>query len=559
MPDTFGEGTFGQGSFGGENVIYDPSRTYSTGTYGSGTYGAELAIPPDPAPPSTPPVITPIPAFIPGEPKASVYKLYVRDGKLNRVAEVTDFDSFEAIIRYNDLGTWSLTIPASTPAAQYLKFVNNLSTEYLTPGIILTRDGDVLMSGVVKKKKLVTNDKGDKYTFSGVDDNGLLADRDARPNRAGQDYSSQISDNRTGDASSVLMHFVRANAGDQSERERPIPGLILGPNYGYGKTVSGQAQWQTLLALLQAVSADGGVRFRLHQPSVGANYLQFDVDHASDRTGSIIFSRELGTIASATIIEEVSAINAIVGGGKGEGVLRSFSEDRDDRSIRRYGRIERFQDIRDVENAFIHDRIDAMLDQLRERLTVSVVPVETATTQFGRTYGLGDIVTLKADDLILQPTINQVKITIDDNGAVILPELTTSPAAPPNAFGGVAKALETRISTIERTTGTPTAGYWIETWKGSLDQLPSTHVLCDGNNGTPDLRDAMILGAGNKFAVGAHDGTATSSGETGNAKSSSSYTKTFGSLSSGSDIELAKGEHRHIMPYYALAFVMRKK
>lgn len=42
-------------------------------------------------------------------------------------------------------------------------------------------------------------------------------------------------------------------------------------------------------------------------------------------------------------------------------------------------------------------------------------------------------------------------------------------------------------------------------WSGTADNIPTGWQLCDGTNGTPDLRDKFVLGAG----------TAHSAGETG--------------------------------------------
>ncbi|WP_372519809.1 phage baseplate protein [Candidatus Ruminimicrobiellum ovillum] len=38
-------------------------------------------------------------------------------------------------------------------------------------------------------------------------------------------------------------------------------------------------------------------------------------------------------------------------------------------------------------------------------------------------------------------------------------------------------------------------------WSGSINDIPAGWVLCDGTNGTPDLRDRFILGAGRNYAV----------------------------------------------------------
>jgi hypothetical protein len=45
-------------------------------------------------------------------------------------------------------------------------------------------------------------------------------------------------------------------------------------------------------------------------------------------------------------------------------------------------------------------------------------------------------------------------------------------------------------------------------WSGSTGSIPATWYLCDGTNGTPDLRDRFIIGAGNTYAVNATGGSA---------------------------------------------------
>jgi len=39
-------------------------------------------------------------------------------------------------------------------------------------------------------------------------------------------------------------------------------------------------------------------------------------------------------------------------------------------------------------------------------------------------------------------------------------------------------------------------------WSGSIASVPSGWVLCDGTNGTPDLRNRFVVGAGNSYGVG---------------------------------------------------------
>ena len=44
-------------------------------------------------------------------------------------------------------------------------------------------------------------------------------------------------------------------------------------------------------------------------------------------------------------------------------------------------------------------------------------------------------------------------------------------------------------------------------WYGAIVDIPSGFVICDGNNGTPDLRDKFVVGAGSTYAVGASGGS----------------------------------------------------
>ena len=45
-------------------------------------------------------------------------------------------------------------------------------------------------------------------------------------------------------------------------------------------------------------------------------------------------------------------------------------------------------------------------------------------------------------------------------------------------------------------------------WSGSTGSIPAGWYLCNGSNGTPDLRDRFIVGAGNSYAVNAIGGSA---------------------------------------------------
>jgi hypothetical protein len=52
----------------------------------------------------------------------------------------------------------------------------------------------------------------------------------------------------------------------------------------------------------------------------------------------------------------------------------------------------------------------------------------------------------------------------------------------------------------------PSGGIFL--WSGSIGSIPAGYVLCNGTNGTPDLRDRFVVGAGSTYAVNATGGSA---------------------------------------------------
>lgn len=68
-------------------------------------------------------------------------------------------------------------------------------------------------------------------------------------------------------------------------------------------------------------------------------------------------------------------------------------------------------------------------------------------------------------------------------------------------YDNLAGILTTAPATSEVPTGC------ILMWSGSIASIPTGYVLCNGSNGTPDLRDKFVVGAGNSYVVGATSNT----------------------------------------------------
>jgi hypothetical protein len=75
-----------------------------------------------------------------------------------------------------------------------------------------------------------------------------------------------------------------------------------------------------------------------------------------------------------------------------------------------------------------------------------------------------------------------------------------------NSFAGITNALGYQPATNGVSAGGVPAGV-ICMWSGALANVPSGWALCDGNNGTPDLREKFIKGWTNGVAPGGTGGS----------------------------------------------------
>ena len=84
------------------------------------------------------------------------------------------------------------------------------------------------------------------------------------------------------------------------------------------------------------------------------------------------------------------------------------------------------------------------------------------------------------------------------------PNLTGTPTAPTAPTGTNTTQIATCAFALAN--GMPSGGIII--WSGALVSIPAGWVLCNGSNGTPDLRNRFVVGAGSTYAVGATGGSA---------------------------------------------------
>lgn len=182
--------------------------------------------------------------------------------------------------------------------------------------------------------------------------------------------------------------------------------------------------------------------------------------------------------------------------------------------------------------------------------------------------------------------------SVTGTGSMVLsasPTFTGTPLAPTASV----TTDNTQIATTAFVRDIIPAGI-ISMWSGSIASIPSGWLLCDGTNGTPDLRDRFVVGAGSTYAVAAtggsanatlvsHSHTATSSvsdpGHTHNTtiglnelNSGTIYVGGTNSVGRANQVDSAftgitvstsistegsSATNANLPPYYALAYIMK--
>jgi hypothetical protein len=169
-----------------------------------------------------------------------------------------------------------------------------------------------------------------------------------------------------------------------------------------------------------------------------------------------------------------------------------------------------------------------------------------------------------------QTNLNNTTIYNDYNGNITDANISASAAI---EYTKLALSGTIKQSDISSTFGSasgfgmvPSGG--IILWSGAANAIPSGYFLCNGSNGTPNLENQFVIGAGNTYAVGATGGSTTIT--QANLPSYSLSIPVYANANTGTNVESGGGSQTgtatinsggsgtaYLPPYYALCYIMK--
>lgn len=382
---------------------------------------------------------------------APKYEIFVRDNEMNRFDVVRNFSKLEFTMNFNDAGGWVLDMPYSPNDRSIQSLLTARSQGQGIGGIVVIRDGTVIFSGPVKGFELSGNwsssNEGEQIVFFGTDDNGIYAQRLSMPPPYKFQSTSVGWDVITDNAEDVLIWLVDNNVALAPD-ERNIFALSTLLSQNRGSTITLRSRYENLLDKMKEAATAGGVGFTTLQNEL---FTELQVYIPSDKTNSVVFSKDKRNLASYRYRTEAPQANSVIIAGQNQATSRGFRYIRDTQSQDFYGVLESFLDRRDTNvNSELDQAGQVELQDKDEATVLEIQPLDVPGSQFITNYNLGDKVTIQLYDHQIQDIVRSVTITLTkENGEEITPTVGSSGGSPGFHLFDQYKMLSSRVRKLE--------------------------------------------------------------------------------------------------------------
>jgi hypothetical protein len=255
------------------------------------------------------------------------------------LAEIDNYTSLQFTRRYHETGEFELHINRYMHDADKLEKGNLiiLNKQYNKAGIILHKEIQLDQNGKASEN----------FKIIGVTLQGIMARRITVPPVA-TGY-----DRKSGDAETVMKHYVERNFINPENPKRKISQLQIAPNLNRGSHIEWESRYKPISEELASISKLSGLGWMVTVDPVNRKWV-FDVVEGrnltqnQDEHSPVFFSPDFGTIKSQQFTDSMMNYrNVGYVGGQGEGKDREIVTIGEAEGV---DRVETFIDARDVDD-----------------------------------------------------------------------------------------------------------------------------------------------------------------------------------------------------------------
>ncbi|UOQ93421.1 hypothetical protein MUO14_24140 [Halobacillus shinanisalinarum] len=264
----------------------------------------------------------------------------VYDKYLTELDEVHDYISLQFPRNYYEIGNFEIHIN---------RYAHGV--ESFQEGNIIILGKQTHKAGIILSREIALDENGkatENWIFKGTTLKGLMRRRETKP----PEHTDQ--DRKSGDAETVMKHYVDRHFVNPDDRARKMPRLVIAHNRHRGDHISWESRYKKVSDELTTIGKLTGIGWKVDVDLVNKQFI-FDVMDGRDLTEGnnegndpVFFSPEYGTVETQRFSSSrIDSANVGFVGGQGEG------EDREIiivGNITGWERVETFIDARDVDD-----------------------------------------------------------------------------------------------------------------------------------------------------------------------------------------------------------------
>ncbi len=254
-------------------------------------------------------------------------------------------------------------------------------------------------------------------------------------------FAGSAFTDKSGPGETVIKQFVYENVGMgagsfQRVDNGVMAGLSVQADNGLGASWEGSRAWKPLLGVIQEIAEATGLvfdvagigpaqfEFRVYDRQRGKDRSLTGLNEATGLNGAgnapVTFSKEAGNMITASMqITRGDEINVVYVLGQGEQSDRNVLVVKDTAAVAVSPwnrRVVSRNAVQETVDAGLQSVGESVLNERRIQTMVSFMPLQVASTVYGRHYGFGDRVSVKYANRTVNVEIAEVELTVNESG-----------------------------------------------------------------------------------------------------------------------------------------------